>query len=56
MEYWSVSSPTLFAKASRKGGITGTVLLQLLESRLDNTVYRMGIAPTRRARTTIGIS
>ncbi len=39
----------IFHKASRKGGITGTVLLQLLESRLDNTVYRLGIAPTRRA-------
>ncbi len=39
----------LFEKASRKGGITGEVLLQLLESRLDNTVYRLGIAPTRRA-------
>ena len=39
----------LFDKASRKKGITGEVLLQLLESRLDNTVYRMGIAPTRRA-------
>lgn len=39
----------LFVKASHKGGITGTVLLQLLESRLDNTVFRLGIAPTRRA-------
>ena len=39
----------LFDKASSKSGITGEVLLQLLESRLDNTVYRMGIAPTRRA-------
>lgn len=39
----------LFNKASRKKGVTGTVLLQLLESRLDNTVYRLGIAPTRRA-------
>ncbi len=38
-----------FDKASRKGGITGEVLLQLLEARLDNTVYRLGIAPTRRA-------
>ncbi len=38
----------LFNKASRKGGITGVVLLQLLESRLDNTVFRLGIAPTRR--------
>lgn len=39
----------VFQKASRKSGITGEVLLQLLESRLDNTVYRLGIAPTRRA-------
>ena len=39
----------LFDKASRKKGVTGTVLLQLLESRLDNTVFRLGIAPTRRA-------
>ncbi len=39
----------LFEKASRRGGVTGEVLLQLLESRLDNTVYRLGIAPTRRA-------
>jgi small subunit ribosomal protein S4 len=38
----------LFDKASRKGGITGENLLGLLESRLDNTVYRLGIAPTRR--------
>ncbi len=39
----------LFNKASRKKGVTGEVLLQLLEARLDNTVYRLGIAPTRRA-------
>ncbi|HHM21623.1 MAG TPA: 30S ribosomal protein S4 [Bacteroidetes bacterium] len=39
----------LFAKASSKHGVTGTNLLQLLESRLDNTVFRLGIAPTRRA-------
>ncbi|WP_299822864.1 30S ribosomal protein S4 [uncultured Pontibacter sp.] len=39
----------LFEKAHRKGGITGENLLILLESRLDNTVYRLGIAPTRRA-------
>jgi small subunit ribosomal protein S4 len=39
----------LFDKATRKKGVTGEVLLQLLESRLDNTVYRLGIAPTRRA-------
>jgi small subunit ribosomal protein S4 len=39
----------LFDAASRKKGITGETLLQLLEARLDNTVYRLGIAPTRRA-------
>ncbi len=38
-----------FEKASRKTGVTGEVLFQLLEGRLDNTVYRLGIAPTRRA-------
>ena len=38
-----------FDKASRKGGVTGEVLLQFLEARLDNTVFRLGIAPTRRA-------
>ncbi len=39
----------LFHTASRRGGITGENLLKLLEARLDNTVYRLGIAPTRRA-------
>ena len=39
---------TLFAEASQKTGATGQVFLQLLESRLDNVVYRMGIASTRR--------
>jgi small subunit ribosomal protein S4 len=39
----------LFAKANSNQGVTGEVLLQLLESRLDNTVFRLGIAPTRRA-------
>lgn len=39
----------LFDKASRMKGITGENLLQLCEARLDNTVYRLGIAPTRRA-------
>ena len=39
----------LFAKASRIKGLTGEILLQLLESRLDNIVYRLGIAPTRAA-------
>jgi small subunit ribosomal protein S4 len=39
----------VFDRASRKSGITGEILLQMLEARLDNTVYRLGIAPTRRA-------
>ena len=39
----------LFKKASASKGITGEVLLQLLEKRLDNVVYRLGIAPTRAA-------
>jgi small subunit ribosomal protein S4 len=39
----------LFEKASRQGGNTGEVLMQLVESRLDNVVYRFGLAPTRRA-------
>ena len=37
----------LFDMAARKGGVTGEVLLQLIESRLDNVVYRLGIAHTR---------
>ena len=38
----------LFNEASKREGATGTVFLQLLESRLDNVVYRLGIAHTRR--------
>ncbi len=38
----------LFEKASAASGVTGEILLQLCESRLDNVVYRMGIAPSRR--------
>ncbi len=38
-----------FDRAARSRGITGEVLLQLLESRLDNVVFRLGIAPTRAA-------
>jgi len=37
-----------FKKANNMKGITGEVLLQLLEARLDNVVFRLGIAPTRR--------
>jgi len=36
-----------FLKAARKGGITGEVLLQLIEARLDNVIFRLGISPTR---------
>ena len=39
----------MFDRASRKDGVTGENLLQLLEARLDNVVYRLGIAPTRRS-------
>ena len=38
----------LFEKASRSKGITGEVLLQLCESRLDNVVFRMGLSKSRR--------
>jgi small subunit ribosomal protein S4 len=37
----------IYAEAERKGGVTGDNLLQLLESRLDNTVFRMGFADSR---------
>ena len=39
----------VFVEAARLKGVTGEKLLQLLESRLDNVVYRLGIAPTRRS-------
>ena len=39
----------IFDRASRAKGVTGEVLLQLCESRLDNVVYRLGVAPTRSA-------
>jgi small subunit ribosomal protein S4 len=39
----------LFHKAAAKDGITGENLIKFCEARLDNTVYRLGIAPTRRA-------
>lgn len=45
----------MFDKASRMKGITGENLLQLCETRLDNVVFRLGIAPTRRgARQLVG--
>ncbi|MCM4168531.1 30S ribosomal protein S4 [Arenibacter antarcticus] len=37
----------IFGKANSSGGVTGEVLLQLCEARLDNVVYRMGISPSR---------
>lgn len=37
-----------FQKASKKKGVTGEILLQLIEARLDNVVFRLGISPTRR--------
>lgn len=39
----------IFDRASRKSGITGEILLQLIELRLDNVVYRLGLAPSRSA-------
>lgn len=39
----------LFVKAESKRGITGSILIQMLECRLDNVVYRLGFAPTRAA-------
>lgn len=45
----------MFKRASAKEGITGEILLRMCESRLDNTVYRLGISPTRRgARQLVG--
>ena len=46
----------LFEKAQRTKGITGEVLLQLLESRLDNVVYRLGLAKTRAAAVLLLVS
>lgn len=39
----------LYKKAAAASGVTGEIILQLCEARLDNVVYRMGIAPSRRA-------
>lgn len=45
----------MFDKASRRTGITGELLLQFCEARLDNVVYRMGVSPTRNgARQLVG--
>jgi small subunit ribosomal protein S4 len=44
-----------FVSAARRHGVTGEILLQLLEARLDNTVFRLGISPTRKgARQLVG--
>ena len=37
----------IFDRASRKGGVTGENLLQLIELRLDNVTFRLGLAPSR---------
>ena len=45
----------LFETAAHKTGVTGVILMQMLESRLDNVVFRLGIAPSRRgARQLVG--
>ena len=38
-----------FEEASRRRGVTGEILLQMLELRLDNVIYRLGLAPSRNA-------
>ena len=45
-----------YEQAARMGGITGENLLKLLECRLDNVVYRLGIAPTRAAAPPVGVA
>ena len=49
MAFWKKQFRNLFEKAETAKGITGEILLQLLEGRLDNIVFRLGIAPTRAA-------
>lgn len=49
MDCWNVNSVICLKKANRKSGVTGEILFQMLESRLDNTIFRLGLAPTRRA-------
>src|SRR3977135_1102128 len=44
----------IFEKALQKRGVTGETLLQLLETRLDNVVYRLGLANTRNAARQLG--
>ena len=45
-----------YKEAMRRKGVTGELLLQLLETRLDNLVYRLGFAPSRRAARALGPS
>ncbi len=47
MVYWKSSSGICSRRHSEAAGVTGEVLLQLLESRLDNVVYRLGLSTTR---------
>ena len=54
MEVLEKQFRNLFEKAATAKGITGEVLLQLLEGRLDNVVFRLGIAPTRAAARQVG--
>ena len=44
-----IATTITFEEAARRKGVTGENLIKLLEARLDNTVYRMGIAPSRPA-------
>jgi len=48
MVYWRSNFQICSKKASAKSGISGVILLQLCEQRLDNVVFRLGISPTRR--------
>ena len=49
MVCWKNNSAKHLTEASRRKGVTGENLIKLLEARLDNTVFRMGIAPSRQA-------
>ena len=49
MVFWKNNSAKLLMKHARRKGVTGENLIKLLEARLDNTVFRMGIAPSRPA-------
>ena len=49
MVCWSSQFRRIFQSALRKRGVTGETLLQLLETRLDNVIFRLGLANTRSA-------